>query len=67
MEIGEGLLGRLGRQCYAVLCLGAILVFVSIARYYVCDGDQLIGDPKERTTRRLCAIHGPPVRPVTAN
>ena len=31
----ERLLGKLGRQCYAVLCLGVVLVSVTIARY-VC-------------------------------
>lgn len=30
----EGLLGRFGRQCYAVLCLGVVLLSVTIAHYY---------------------------------
>ncbi|EEF36045.1 conserved hypothetical protein [Ricinus communis] len=62
METVQGLLGRLGRQCYAVLCLGMILVIVSIARYVGDDGGEMISDPKERTRRRLRAIHGPPLR-----
>lgn len=55
------LLGRFGRQCYAVLCLGVILVSASVVRYLFED-DELIDHPKERTTPSLRAIHGPPIR-----
>lgn len=46
----QGLLGSLGRQCYAVFCLGVILVSVTIGRYVY---DMELNDPEERTSRRL--------------
>ncbi|GMN24659.1 hypothetical protein TIFTF001_000659 [Ficus carica] len=60
----KGILRKLGRQCYAVLCLGVLLVSVTIARY-VGDGaavDPTTADPRRRTTRRLHALQGPPLR-----
>lgn len=60
MEIAEGLLGKLGRQCYAVLCFGVILLAVTLANYVGAEEQE---DPMERTRRRLRAIHGPPFRP----
>ena len=60
MEIVGGLLGRLVRLCYAVLCLGVLLVSVTIA-YYVPAAEP--SDPRERTSRRLRASHGPPIHP----
>ncbi|EXB98555.1 hypothetical protein L484_014397 [Morus notabilis] len=55
----EGLLGKLGRQCYAVLCLGVLLVSVTIAR---CVSDAAETEPRRRTTRSLHALQGPPLR-----
>uniref|UniRef100_A0A2C9V120 Uncharacterized protein n=1 Tax=Manihot esculenta TaxID=3983 RepID=A0A2C9V120_MANES len=49
MEMVVELLGRFGRQCYAVLCLGVILVFASIARFVYGDGE-LISDSNDRST-----------------
>ncbi|KAH8488116.1 hypothetical protein H0E87_023979 [Populus deltoides] len=49
----QGLLGRVVRQCYAVLCLGAILVSVAIAH---STRDVKPNDHRERTTRRLTAM-----------
>ncbi|KAJ6872274.1 hypothetical protein NC651_031393 [Populus alba x Populus x berolinensis] len=43
----QGLLGRVVRRCYAVLCLGAILVSVAIAH---STHDEKPNDPTERTT-----------------
>lgn len=56
----QGLLGRVVRRCYAVLCLGAILVSVAIAH---STHDEKPNDPKERTTRRLAAVQGPSISP----
>ncbi|TQE00623.1 hypothetical protein C1H46_013750 [Malus baccata] len=56
MEVAEGLLGRLGRQCYAVLCLGVVLVTVTVFHYVGAEKEPK--DPKERTRRRLCAVQG---------
>lgn len=61
MEVAEGLLGRLGRQCYAVLCLGVVLVMVTVFHYVGAEEEPK--DPKERTRRRLRAAHGPFFRP----
>ena len=54
------LLGRVVRQCYAVLCLGAILVSVAIAH---STRDVKPNDHRERTTRRLTAMQGPSISP----
>ncbi|KAL7198153.1 hypothetical protein ACSBR2_020637 [Camellia fascicularis] len=32
-EGGMGMVGKLGRQCYAVLCLGVLLISVAISHY----------------------------------
>lgn len=62
MEIVGGLFGKLGRQSYAVLCLGVLLVSVTIA-HCVCAAEPT--DPREPATRRLRAFHGDggPLRP----
>ncbi len=57
MEILGGLVGKLGRHCYSVLCLGVLLVSVTIAHYVRASEPS---DPRQRTIRRLCALHGPP-------
>ncbi|KAK3206034.1 hypothetical protein Dsin_020080 [Dipteronia sinensis] len=44
----QGLLGKVGRQCYAVFCLGVILVTVAVA-YYVNDLDLETTDSLEPT------------------
>lgn len=49
MEMVVELLGRFCRQCYAVLCLGVILVFASIARFVYGDGE-LISDSNDPST-----------------
>uniref|UniRef100_A0A0A0KC65 Uncharacterized protein n=1 Tax=Cucumis sativus TaxID=3659 RepID=A0A0A0KC65_CUCSA len=49
------ILGRLGRHCYAVLCLGVLLLTVAVV-HYVGDGEPT--DPRERTKRRLRPLHG---------
>ncbi|KAM1099897.1 hypothetical protein ACFX15_006210 [Malus domestica] len=64
MDIAEGLFGRLARQCYAVLCLGVVLVTATVAHYIGTEEEQK--DPKERTRRRLRAVHGPSFRPSSA-
>lgn len=53
------ILGRLGRHCYAVLCLGVLLLTVAVV-HYVGDGEPT--DPRERSKRRLRALHGSPIR-----
>ncbi|XP_023512260.1 syntaxin-71-like [Cucurbita pepo subsp. pepo] len=63
METAVGaILGRLGRHCYAVLCLGVLLLTVAVV-HYVGDGEPT--DPRERSKRRLRTLHGgrdpPPV------
>uniref|UniRef100_A0A7N2KN99 Uncharacterized protein n=1 Tax=Quercus lobata TaxID=97700 RepID=A0A7N2KN99_QUELO len=55
MEIVDGLLGKLVRHCYAVLCLGVLLLSVTIAHYVPAAEPS---DPRERTIRRLRASHG---------
>jgi hypothetical protein len=62
MEISGGLLGKLGRHCYAVLCLGVLLVSVTIAH---CVSAAEPTDPRERAAagRRLRALRGGPLRP----
>lgn len=62
MEIVGGLLGKLGRHCYAVLCLGVLLVSVTIAHYVHAAEPS---DPRERTRRRLRASHGPSIHPCS--
>lgn len=57
------LLGRLGRHCYAVLCLGVLLLTVAVV-HYVGDGEPT--DPRQRTTRRLRVLYGPPQRGADA-
>lgn len=60
MEIMEGFLGRLGRRCYAVLCLGVLVVSVTVAHYVVAMDQPK--EPRERSRRRLRALHGPALR-----
>ena len=60
MVILGGLLGKLVRHCYAVLCFGVLLVSVTIAHYVPAAEPS---DPRERTSRRLRASHGPPIHP----
>ncbi|KAG6570773.1 Protein transport protein Sec61 subunit beta, partial [Cucurbita argyrosperma subsp. sororia] len=56
METAVGaILGRLGRHCYAVLCLGVLLLTVAVV-HYVGDGEPT--DPRERSKRRLRTLHG---------
>ncbi|KAJ4848750.1 hypothetical protein Tsubulata_020465 [Turnera subulata] len=55
----QGMFGRFGRGCYAVLCLGVILLSATVAHYL---SDIELNDPQERTKRRLRAIQGPPIR-----
>lgn len=40
------MVGKVGRHCYAVLCLGILLVSVAIARYTIASEPN---DPRERT------------------
>ncbi|WRX35050.1 hypothetical protein QQP08_027537 [Theobroma cacao] len=54
----QGLLGKLGRHCYAVLCVSLILVSVTIAHMVYAMQDQP-KDARERTKRRLRSLHGP--------
>jgi hypothetical protein len=61
MEIMEGFLGRLGRRCYAVLCLGVLVVSVTVA-HYVGAMDEPKEPSRERNRRRLRALHGPSLR-----
>ncbi|KAJ6971790.1 hypothetical protein NC653_032354 [Populus alba x Populus x berolinensis] len=56
----QGLLGRVVRRCYAVLCLGAILVSVAIAH---STPDEKPNDPRERNPRRLAAVQRPSISP----
>ncbi|KAM6578832.1 hypothetical protein CsatB_030669 [Cannabis sativa] len=55
----DGIFGKVGKQCYAVLCLGVLLVSVTIARYVAHDPNK---DHHSRTLRRLVALHGHPLR-----
>lgn len=63
MEIRvEGLLGRMGRHCYAMVCLGFLILLVTIIHYYVSDeDDRQPNNPRENATSRLRAFHGPPL------
>lgn len=63
MVVFEGLLRKLVQQCYAVLCLGVIVVTVTVA-HCVYGHSELNESPKERTRSRLRAIHGTPVDPA---
>ena len=70
METVDGILGRLGRQCYAVLCLGVLLVSVTIAHYYV--GSDVLEQPittnhRQSTQRRLRVLRGHPLRTSSLN
>ncbi|OWM68882.1 hypothetical protein CDL15_Pgr025069 [Punica granatum] len=60
--IGQGLLGKLVHSCYAILCLGAVLVAVTLA-HYVC-ASEMDEDPQLRARRRLRALHGPALHPA---
>lgn len=70
METVQGLLGKLGRQCYAVFCLGVILVVSVTIAHYVEPKDVSASAAGERrikaTRRRLRPLHGPPL-PASPN
>ncbi|KAK8493490.1 hypothetical protein V6N12_024877, partial [Hibiscus sabdariffa] len=55
----ERWVGKLSRQCYAVLCLSAILALVTIA-HLVCQpqAEAEAEDGRQRTKRRLRSLHG---------
>lgn len=64
MEL-QGLLGKVGRQCYAVFYLFVVLAAATVVAHYVCSEDELErpkGDHRERAKRRLRGLHGPPLR-----
>ena len=70
METVRGLLGKLGRQCYAVFCLGVILV-VSVTIAHCVEPKDISasasGESSAKTTRRrLRPLHGPPL-PASPN
>ncbi|XVE59802.1 hypothetical protein DITRI_Ditri05aG0076100 [Diplodiscus trichospermus] len=55
----EGMLGKVGRQFYAVWGLGVILVSVTIAHFiYAIEDEVEAKDARERTKRRLRSLHG---------
>ncbi|KAK4763342.1 hypothetical protein SAY86_009110 [Trapa natans] len=56
MEMRVGLMGKLVQTCYAVLCLGVVLVSVTVAHYVFSE--EMAEDPQERSKRRLRALHG---------
>ncbi|PSR95178.1 Voltage-dependent T-type calcium channel subunit alpha-1I (Ca(v)3.3) like [Actinidia chinensis var. chinensis] len=49
MELVQGMLGRVGRQCYAVFCLGVLLISVAIA-HYACASE--LDDLRDSAQRR---------------
>ena len=53
----EGILGKVGRQCYTLFCLGVLLVSVTIARYVADHCHQ--EDHHSRSMLRLRAFRGP--------
>ncbi|OIT35030.1 hypothetical protein A4A49_05885 [Nicotiana attenuata] len=57
MENFQGIMGKLGRQCYAVFCLWVLLISVAVA-HYSSFADQESNDQSrhERTRRRLQAV-----------
>lgn len=63
MESFEGMLTKLGRQFYAVVCLGALLLSAVIVHYVCADeSDSDARRRRERTMKRFQALHGPPLR-----
>lgn len=52
------LIGQLGRQCYAVFCLGVLLITVAIA-HYAC-ADQELNDHNHNSNSKR-HLHGPPL------
>ena len=56
----EELLGRFSRQWYTVLCVGVVLVWFAAA-HCVGVADENPQGNHERTSRRLRALHGPPL------
>ncbi|CAL1403401.1 unnamed protein product [Linum trigynum] len=60
LEVFGTMLGKMGRQCYAVLCLSTMIVVASltIAHCYATTlaGDDEDQDPRERSRRRLRAM-----------
>lgn len=70
METVQGLLGKLGRQCYAVFCSGVILVVSVTIAHYVEPKDISASAASESrakaTRRRLRPLHGPPL-PASLN
>ncbi|KAL6199966.1 hypothetical protein ACLB2K_029754 [Fragaria x ananassa] len=60
MVIVEGLLGKLARRCYAVLCLGVLVVSVTVAHFIkgTMDLPEEPTQPRERSRRRLRALQG---------
>nr|GMD64514.1 MLO-like protein 6 [Ipomoea batatas] len=63
MESFEGMLTKLGRQFYAVVWLGAVLLSAAVVHYVCADeSDSDERRRRERTMKRFRAFHGPPLR-----
>lgn len=63
MESFEGMLTKLGKQFYAVVCLGAVLLSAAVVHYVCADeSDSDERRRRERTMKRFRALHGPPLR-----
>lgn len=60
MEKMAGMVGRISRHFYAIVCLGVVLVSVAIA-HYSCAAEP--NEPRDRTNRRLRSLHGLPLEP----
>ena len=67
MEMADGLLGKLGRRCYAVLCLGVLVMAVTVAHFIRGTMDEPKESSRERSRRRLRALQGQLFVPMEAS
>ncbi|KAJ9558967.1 hypothetical protein OSB04_013581 [Centaurea solstitialis] len=58
MERVHGEIEKLGRHCYAVFCLGVLLIVVAISRFgFSDDDDPTTNHHRRQSERRFRALH----------
>lgn len=56
MENVHGEVEKLGRHCYAVFCLGVLLILVAISRFAISD-DKYPSNHRRESERRFRSLH----------